>query len=206
MLVAALTGNIASGKSTVAAEFVSRGAILVDADQLAREAVAPGSPALAAIVSRWGREMLAPDGSLDRAALRRVIFASETEREALNAIVHPRVEALRLARVAAAREAGAAIVVCDIPLLFETGRDLAGAFDAIILVTAPPDVRLARLVDRRALARDEAERMMAAQWPEEAKRARADFVIDNGGSLDAMRTQVESCWRALLARAAAKPA
>lgn len=206
MLVAALTGNIASGKSTVAAELVAHGAWLVDADRLARDVVAPGTPGLAAIVARWGESILTPDGTLDRASLRRVVFASETERLALNAIVHPRVESLRRERVAEARAAGASIVVCDIPLLFETGRNLDGVFDAIILVTAPHDVRLARLMEHRGLSRDDAERMMAAQWPEEAKRARADCVIENGGSLEAMRTQVESCWQTLLARAAATPA
>ncbi|MCC6928815.1 MAG: dephospho-CoA kinase [Gemmatimonadaceae bacterium] len=206
MLVAALTGNIASGKSTVAAELVRLGAWLVDADRLARDVVAPGTPGLAAIVERWGDTTLTADGALDRASLRRIVFADEAERTALNAIVHPRVEALRRERVAEAQAAGADVVVCDIPLLFETGRYQDGTFDAIILVMAPHHVRLARLLDRRGLARDEAERIMAAQWPEEAKRAHADIVIDNGGSLDALRAQVETCWHALVARAAAKSA
>ncbi|HEX4934556.1 MAG TPA: dephospho-CoA kinase [Gemmatimonadaceae bacterium] len=203
--VAALTGNIASGKSTVAAELVERGAWLVDADLLARDAVAPGTPGLAAIVARWGTSVLQPDGALDRAALRRIVFASDEERAHLNAIVHPRVEALRRERVAAARDAGAPVVICDIPLLFESGRDRRGDFDAVILVTAPAAVRLARLVEYRGLAREEAERMMAAQLPEEAKRARADYVIENGGSREALRAQVDATWRSLLSRAATQP-
>lgn len=205
MLVVALTGNIASGKSTVAQRLAEHGAWLVDADVLAREVVAPGSPALREIVERWGSRLQLPDGSLDRAALRRLVFADARERLALNAIVHPRVEALRQQRVEDGRAAGAEIVVCDIPLLFESERDRTGSFDAIILVTAPEPVRLARLMEIRALPRDEAQRMIDAQMPEHEKRARADVVLDNSGSRDALLAQVDALWHALLARSRSHP-
>jgi dephospho-CoA kinase len=205
MLVVALTGNIASGKSTVAQRLAEHGAWLVDADVLAREVVAPGTPALQEIVERWGTALRRPDGSLDRGALRRIAFADESERLALNAIVHPRVEALRQQRVEQGRAAGAKIVVCDIPLLFESGRDRSDSFDAIILVTAPEPVRLARLTQTRALARDEAQRMIDAQMSEHEKRTRADIVIDNAGSRDALLAQVDALWDSLLARARSHP-
>ncbi|MGZ8413325.1 MAG: dephospho-CoA kinase, partial [Gemmatirosa sp.] len=144
MLLVGLTGNIASGKSTVARRLVTHGAALVDADLLAREAVRPGTPALARIVARWGDAVLAPDGVLDRGVLRARVFADPHELEALNAIVHPEVGRLRDAAVDAARARGEPIVVSDIPLLFE--RDLAGEFDVIVLVDAPRTVRLERLV------------------------------------------------------------
>lgn len=200
MLVVALTGNIASGKSTVAQRLAEHGAWLVDADVLAREVVAPGTPALQEIVERWGNALRLPDGSLDRSALRRIVFADEGARLALNAIVHPRVEALRQQRVEEGRSAGAEIVVCDIPLLFESGRDRLATFDAVILVSAPEAVRLARLMETRALTHDEAQRMIDAQMPEREKRARADVVIDNAGSRDELLEQVDALWDSLLAR------
>jgi len=199
MLLVGLTGNIASGKSTVARRLVARGATLVDADLLAREAVRPGTPGLARIVARWGEGVLAPDGVLDRGALRARVFADAAELEALNAIVHPEVGRLRDAAVAAARARGDAIVVCDIPLLFE--KDLAGGFDAIVLVDAPRSVRLERLVRDRGLREPEAMAMLAAQMPAELKRARADHVIDNDGSLSALEARVDAVWDALQARA-----
>ena len=199
MLLVGLTGNIASGKSTVARRLVAHGATLVDADLLAREAVRPGTPGLARIVARWGEGVLAPDGVLDRGALRARVFADAAELEALNAIVHPEVGRLRDAAVAAARARGDAIVVCDIPLLFE--KDLAGGFDAIVLVDAPRSVRLERLVRDRGLREPEAMAMLAAQMPAELKRARADHVIDNDGSLSALEARVDAVWDALQARA-----
>lgn len=199
MLTVALTGNIASGKSAVAARLVEHGAVLVDADVLARDAVAPGSPALAAIVERWGHGMRAADGTLDRAALRAIVFADERERLALNAIVHPQVEALRRTRLAEARAAGASIVVCDIPLLFEVGRP--DDFDCVILVDAPFETRLERLVTRRGLARDAALRMMHAQLPADTKRARADYVVENDGSLATLHARTDELWHALVRRA-----
>ena len=195
MRLIGLTGNIASGKSTVARLLAARGAVLVDADVLAREAVRPGSPALARIVERWGTGVLAPDGTLDRAELRGQVFADREQLEALNAIVHPEVERLRERRIAEARIDGAAVVVCDIPLLFE--KHLADRFDAIVLVDAPRPVRLERLVRDRGLHEAEAMDMIAAQMPAELKRARSDYVIDNTGTLADLARQVDEAWRAI---------
>lgn len=203
MLVVALTGNIASGKSTVAARLAEKGAVVIDADVLAREAVAPGSPALEEIVRRWGASVQLPDGSLDRAALRGIVFADAGERQALNAIVHPRVEALRRARVEAARAAGAEVVVCDIPLLFEAGLDRG--FECIIFVDAAEETRLQRIVAHRGLSPDDARGMIAAQLPAQAKRPRAHYVIDNDGSIADLTAHVDRLWNALLARARRHP-
>ncbi len=192
MLLVALTGNIASGKSEVARMLAGLGATVVDADELARKAVERGSPALAAIVGRWGRKILNPDGSLDRAALRGIVFADAAEREALNRIVHPEVRRLRDQAVAAARARGDAVLVADIPLLFEAG--LEGEFDLVVLVDAPEEVRLERLLTR-GLGESEARRMMAAQLPAAAKRGRAGMVIDNSGSLEELRAAVERAWK-----------
>ncbi len=200
-MLVVLTGNIASGKSTVAERLVARGAALVDADVLAREVVAPGTPGLAEIVAHWGTEVLSADGSLDRAAMRRIVFADADARHALNAIVHPRVEALRQHRAAAARAAGAEIVVCDIPLYFESARDRAGDFDAVILVAASEPIRRARLVERRSLSPEEAQRMIDAQLPDAEKRARADYVIENDGSRESLLEQVDALWERLVERA-----
>ena len=196
MRLIGLTGNIASGKSTVARLLAERGAVIVDADMLAREAVQPGTPALRAIQERWGAEVIAPDGTLDRDELRQVVFAERGQLEALNGIVHPEVERLRDERIAAARAEGAELVVCDIPLLFE--KHLADRFEAIVLVDAPRPVRLERLVRERGLNEAEAMNMIAAQMPAELKRARADFVIDNTGTLEVLAARVDEVWQALL--------
>jgi dephospho-CoA kinase len=200
MLTVGLTGNIAAGKSTVAAQLVARGATLIDADVLARDAVATGSPALATIIQRWGRGVLAPDGSLDRAALRQIVFADERERAALNAIVHPEVERRRVRATAAARAAGTRILVVDIPLLFEAKRE--GEVDTILLVDAPEAVRRERLIRHRGLSAAEADAMLAAQLPSGPKRARADYVIDNDGSPEELAARVDAVWAALLAASA----
>lgn len=202
MLVVGLTGNIASGKSTVAQLLVERGARLIDSDVLARRAVEPGSPALRAIVARWGDHLRTPDGALDRAALRRIVFRDRSELEALNAIVHPEVERLRLELIEDARAAGAEVVVCDIPLLFE--RQLEREVDCVVLVDAPDDVRHDRLVSIRRIAPDEADAMMAAQQPASQKRPHADFVIDNVGTLEDLRRRVADVWEALRHRAHAR--
>lgn len=195
MRIIGLTGNIASGKSSVARLLAERGIPVIDADVLAREAVAPGSPALARIVERFGLEALAPDGTLDRTALRRRVFGAPLELDALNAIVHPAVGRLRDVALDRQRAAGAPVVVCDIPLLFEAG--LTGSVDTILLVDAPRDVRLDRLVRDRGLAPAEAMQMIAAQMPAELKRARADVVIDNDGSREDLAARVDAAWRAL---------
>lgn len=199
MLVVGLTGNIASGKSSVARAFASRGVPVIDADALAREAVAPGSPALSRIVTRWGAGVLDAAGALDRTALRHRVFGHPAELAALNAIVHPEVARRRDALLEEARSGGARIVVCDIPLLFEA--DLTEDVDVVVLVDAPAAVRLERLLRDRALGEPEARAMMAAQLPAEAKRAKADYVIDNGGSREALEGRVADVLRALEARA-----
>lgn len=196
MLLVGLTGNIASGKSTVAQLFSERGATIIDADVLARRAVERGSAAFDAIVRRWGTSILAPDGHLDRAALRRQVFGNPKELEALNDIVHPEVERLREARIDEARNRGDRIVVCDIPLLFE--KKMVDRFERIVLVDAPRPLRLERLVSDRGLRETEAMDMIASQMPAELKRARADFVIDNSSTLTELERRVNEVWASLV--------
>jgi dephospho-CoA kinase len=196
MLLVGLTGNIASGKSTVSQMLSERGATIIDADVLARRAVELGTPAYRRIVERWGDSVLAPDGRLDRAALRGLVFSNPEELEHLNAIVHPEVERMRDRLVREALERGDRIVVCDIPLLFE--RHLGENFDRIILVDALRPLRLERLVKDRGLREPEAIDMITAQMPAELKRARADIVIDNDGTLAQLEQQVAAAWATLL--------
>ena len=195
MLLIGLTGNIASGKSTVARLLSERGATIIDADVLARRVVEPGMPAFDEIVRRWGRQVIAPDGSLDRDALRRLVFSQHEQLEELNEIVHPEVAAYRDRLVEEARQRGDRLVVQDIPLLFERG--IVDQFDRIVLVDAPRPVRLERLVRDRGLHEAEAMDMIAAQMPAELKRARSDFVIDNDGSLADLEARVDDVWREL---------
>jgi len=197
MLSVALTGNIAAGKSTVSALFRGWGATVIDADALAREAQAPGTPVLAAIIARFGTAVLHPDGTLDRAALRRRVMGDQAALAALNAIVHPEVRRrrLELARAAAAR--GDSIVVSEIPLLFEAADPTA--FDIVVLVDAPVELRRQRLLQSRNLSQDEADRMLASQQPTDGKRCRSDYVIDNIGDLAALESAARAVWRALLA-------
>jgi len=196
MLLVGLTGNIASGKSTVAQLLSERGATIIDADVLARRAVERGTKAFDAIARRWGTSVLTPDGHLDRSALRRVVFGNAKELEALNDIVHPEVERLREVRIDEARGRGDRIVVCDIPLLFE--KKMVDQFERILLVDAPRPLRLERLVSDRGLRETEAMDMIAAQMPAELKRARADFVIDNAGTLTELERRVSDVWTSLV--------
>ncbi len=202
MHLVGLTGNIASGKSTVAALLAAQGVPIIDADLLAREAVALGSPALRAIVQRWGPSVCAPDGSLDRAALRQRVFSDPPELEALNAIVHPEVGRLRDLRLAELRAQGVPLAVCDVPLLFEAG--LTDTVDTILLVDAPRDLRLDRLVRDRGLDPADAMAMIAAQMPAELKRSRADLVIENDGTPEQLAERVATVWK-ILARASQSP-
>ena len=195
MILIGLTGNIASGKSEVARMLADRGATIIDADVLAREAVRPESQALRDIVKRWGKDVLQQDGSLDREALRQIVFADQTELDALNRIVHPGVIRMQDREVALAKERGDPIVVCVIPLLFE--KNLVDEFDAIVLVDAARPLRLERLVTTRGLEETEAMNMIAAQMPAELKRARADHCIDNTGSLDDLERDVDALWSSL---------
>ncbi len=195
MLLVGLTGNIGSGKSTVAQLLSERGATIIDADVLARRAMECGTAGYDKIVARWGEAVLAPDGHIDRPALRRIVFADQEQLEELNQIVHPEVERLRARLVEQARKRGDRIVICDIPLLFE--RHITDRFDRIILVDAHRAVRLERLVKHRGLRETEAMDMIAAQMPAELKRARADFVIENGGTLTQLQRRVQDVWAAL---------
>ena len=195
MLLVGLTGNIAAGKSTVARRFAEHGATIIDSDVLARRVVEPGMPAYTQIVRRWGRDVLAPDGMLDRAVLRHHVFADQLQLEELNRIIHPEVLRLRDRQVAEARERGDRIVVCDVPLLFE--RRLTEDFDRIVLVDAPRALRLERLVRDRGLRETEGMEMIAAQMPAELKRARADYVIDNTGSRADVERLADDVWAAL---------
>jgi dephospho-CoA kinase len=195
MIRIGLTGNIASGKSEIARMLADRGATVIDADLLAREAVQPDTQALKDIIKRWGKDVLKKDGSLDRAALRQIVFADQSELDALNRIVHPGVTRLRDREIAQARERGDPIVVCVIPLLFE--RNIVDEFDAIILVDAPRPVRLERLVATRGMEATDAMNMIASQMPAELKRARADYVIENSGSLQELERDVDALWSSL---------
>lgn len=195
MLRVGLTGNIASGKSTVARLWAGKGAWLIDADELARRAVAPGSQALARIVHEFGPQLLDAAGELDRAAMRRIAFGDAEARRRLEAIVHPEVGRLRAEEERRARAAGARVVVHDIPLLFEVG--LERDFDVLVLVDAPAELRLRRLMRARNLSEPEARAMLQAQMPAAEKRARADYVIQNDGTLEQLAARAEEVWQAI---------
>jgi dephospho-CoA kinase len=199
MLSVALTGNIGSGKTTVAQLFEQWGATIIDADQLVREIQAPGEPALERIAQRFGAGVIRTDGTLDRAALRAKVLTDPTALADLNRIVHPEVHRRRLTLLEEARAHGESIVVSDIPLLFEA--DDPGSFDAVVLVDAPEAVRRDRLVNLRGLSTVEAERMMQAQQPAATKRARSDYVIQNDGDVPALERAAALVWQSLLDRA-----
>lgn len=187
-----MTGSIGSGKSTVAERFAARGAAIIDADQLAREATRDPE-VLARIAQELGADLVT-DGELDRAKTAQRVFGDEAARETLNAIIHPEVRALSERRVAELR--GRAdpppLVVHDIPLLFESG--LAGRFDAVAVVVAPLELRLQRVLERSGWSRDDVLARDAAQMPQEEKARRATYVIDNGGPLQALEEQIERVW------------
>jgi dephospho-CoA kinase len=187
-----LTGGIGSGKSTVAARFASLGAVVIDADALAREVVAVGTPGLAAVIERFGAQMLGPGGELDRPKLGKLVFADPQALADLNAIVHPLVAA-RTAELMAAADPDATLVY-DVPLLVENG--LQGAYDAVVVVQAPLPVRLARLA-ARGLAEDEARSRIAHQASDADRQAVATVLIDNAGSLADLHAEVDSAWRRL---------
>jgi len=189
MLRIGLTGGIGSGKSTVAALLAARGAVVVDADRIAREVVEPGTPGLAAVVGAFGPGVLTPDGALDRAALASVVFADPEARARLDGIVHPLVRAR--AQEVVARADPDAVVVQDVPLLVETGQ--AGQYDLVLVVEADLETRVARLA-QRGLGEDDARARIAAQATDEQRRAVADVVLDNSGDPDALAGQVARFW------------
>lgn len=188
-----LTGGIGAGKSSVSKLLVSRGAVLVDSDLIAREVVAPGTPGLAAVVAEFGSAVLGADGALDRPALGAVVFADPERLKALNAIVHPLVRARSAELEAAAGPDD--VVVHDVPLLAENG--LAPLFDQVLVVDAADEVRVDRLVRLRGMAEAEARSRMAAQATREQRLAVADLVIDNNGTPAELVAQVERVWARL---------
>lgn len=187
-----LTGGIASGKSVVARRLTELGAGVVDHDVLARDVVAPGTAGLDAVVAEFGDEVLAPDGTLDRAALARVVFADPTARARLNGVVHPLVRAAAADAERSRREAGADVVVHDVPLLVETGQ--AGHVDVVVVVDAPPEQRVRRLVETRGMTEEEAWARLAAQADDEQRIEAADVVLDGSGSVEGLREQVDALW------------
>lgn len=199
MLSVALTGNIGAGKSTVAEFFRRWGAMIIDADELVRQAQAPGQPVLSRLTERFGTDLLRPDGTLDRAALRSKVLADRDALADLNAIVHPEVHRRRKELLAEARRRGEKIVVSVIPLLFETNA--TAEFDAVVLVDAPEALRRSRVSASRALPGEDIDRLIAAQLPSDLKRLRSDYVIDNDADLKALERGALRVWEALMARA-----
>jgi dephospho-CoA kinase len=203
LLNVGLTGNIASGKSTVSQLFDGWGAEIIDADEVAREVQSPGSPVLAAIAARFGPEVIRPDGSLDRDKLRPIVFENETELASLNAIVHPAIARRRSELQNEARSRGCQILVNAIPLLFEVLDP--GDFDLIVLVDAPSDVRAERLTSTRGLSRKAAEDMIAAQLPASGKAKLSDYVIDNSGDQSDLEAAAREVWGELTRRIGSHP-
>ncbi|MGV9549764.1 dephospho-CoA kinase [Streptomyces ardesiacus] len=197
MLKVGLTGGIGAGKSEVSRLLVEHGAVLVDADRIAREVVAPGTPGLAAVVEAFGEEVLAADGTLDRPKLGSIVFSDPDRLAVLNGIVHPLVgERSRALEEAAAEDA---VVVHDVPLLTENG--LAPLYDVVVVVDADPATQLDRLVRLRGMSEQDARARMAAQATREQRREIADVVVDNDVPLEELRRRVEELWDGLVRRA-----
>jgi dephospho-CoA kinase len=200
MLTVGLTGGIGSGKSAVADLLVARGALLIDADQVARDVVVPGGPAYQPLIDRFGPQIVASDGTIDRPALAALAFASDEARADLNAITHP---AIGVA-MAAAREAVAGpnrIVVLAIPLLTSRHRDTSN-LDKVVVVDCPTDVALKRLLSQRGMDRSDAEARIRAQISREERLKEADFVVDNSGDRAALDSEVQRLWEWLTAQPA----
>ncbi|MFF4354161.1 dephospho-CoA kinase [Streptomyces sp. NPDC001530] len=197
MLKVGLTGGIGAGKSEVSRLFVEQGAVLIDADRIAREVVAPGTPGLAAVVDAFGEDVLAPDGSLDRPKLGSIVFADPQKLAVLNSIVHPLVGARSRELENAASEE--AVVVHDVPLLAENG--LAPLYDLVVVVDASPETQLDRLVRLRGMTEQDARARMAAQAPREKRLEIADVVIDNDVPLEELERRVRDVWADLVRRA-----
>lgn len=198
MPLIALTGGIASGKSTIAARLAEHGATVIDADAIVREVQQPGGAVLEAIADAFGAEMIAADGSLDRAALGARVFGDEAALQRLNAIVHPAVRAESQRRFDAAFAVDpAAVVVYDVPLLVEARVD--DPWDLIVVADAPAEVRVQRMTRLRGMSEDDARRRIGAQVSDEERRAIADVVIDTSGSVEHTLEQVDVLWRSLTA-------
>ncbi|GGL68995.1 dephospho-CoA kinase [Curtobacterium citreum] len=198
MRIIGLTGGIAAGKSTVSRRWAEHGAVVVDADRLARDAVAPESPGLAQVAERFGPGVIAADGSLDRPALGAVVFADPVARRDLEAITHPEVWRLAQQAFDAAEAADPdAVVVYDVPLLAEARGSRPLRFDAVVVVDAPAAQRIERLVAHRGMARDEAERRVASQASDAERLALADHVVDATGTLEATIRSADAVWEQL---------
>jgi len=197
MKVIGLTGGVGSGKSTVAEMFRELGATVIDADEAAHAVYAPGTPGFDAVVREFGGEYVR-DGAIDRRRLGTLVFNDAEALRRLNAIVHPLVREWMAARTMEAFDAGAEIVIQDVPLLYE--NDLEGLFSSVVLVYTPADVQVERLVEGRGLPRERAESMIAAQMPIDEKRRRAHHVIDNSGTVEETRGQVEEVWAQMSGR------
>ncbi|MGA9756282.1 MAG: dephospho-CoA kinase [Desulfobaccales bacterium] len=192
MLKIAITGGAGTGKSTVARMFAALGAEVLDADQMARDAVAVGAPAWQELRRLYGEEYFHENGGLNRSKLAQLVFADPEARRRLDGLIHPRVEAELRARVAELEGRGARLVLVEVPLLFETGRE--AAFDRVIVVAAPEADQIRRLRGRDGRGEAEIRGILAAQWPLADKLARADYVVDNGGSRRRTEQQVKNIW------------
>ncbi|MCW2496534.1 dephospho-CoA kinase [Jatrophihabitans sp.] len=195
-----LTGGVGSGKSTVSARLAELGAVVIDADAIAREVVEPGTPGLAAVVERFGSAVLGADGRLDRPAVAAIVFSDEAARADLNAIVHPLVGQRTGELMAAA--ADDAIVVYDVPLLVES--NMAGGFEVVVVVEADPELRIQRLAGR-GMAEADARARMAIQATDEQRRAVATELLENNGTRDELITAVDALWQRLVARSQSTP-
>ena len=201
MLNVAVTGNAASGKSTVVKWFREWGGTVIDADQIVREVQSPGSPILSAIARRFGAHLIQPDGSLDRGALRGMVMGNDDALASLNAIVHPAVKRRRAELAAAAEARGDRVLINEIPLLFEVLNP--ADFDLVVLVDAPVATRRARLMQTRGLSAEETDRLIASQLPTPPKRERSHLVIDNEGTVDELRARARAVWDEIQRRASA---
>lgn len=197
MLLVGLTGGIGAGKSTVATLLAEHGAVVIDADSIVRELQRPGTDVFRAIVDRFGSHVVAADGSLDRERLADIVFRNDDARSALNAIVHPAVYAVMSERIASVKDDDK-IVVLDIPLLAEVGG--GGGMDAVVVVEADGEMRVARVVAERGLDAEDVRARMAAQASSEQREALADVVIRNNGSPEDLRAQVDDLWEQLRTR------
>lgn len=198
-MILGVTGNIASGKSTVVKEFKRRGAVVVDADQLARQAVAPGCSTLAALVATFGAEILRKDGSLDRDRLGEIVFADGEALKQLNAIVHPAIAELAKERlVELSQRTDIPLIVYEAPLLFEAKAE--GRVDKILVIKISAAEQLKRLIKRNRFTELGARKRMEAQMPQQEKMERADFVIDNSGSIEETQAQVDALWQQLVGK------
>lgn len=196
-MILGVTGGIASGKSTVTRALADLGAVVVSADELAREVVRPGSPILARLAQRFGREILLPDGNLNRKALAALVFTDARARSDLNGIIHPAIAELSRQRLRGLQAERHSLIVYEAPLLFEAGAE--DRVDAVLAVTVREELQLQRLIDRDGLSPEEARARIAAQMPQQEKAARADYVIDNSGPPEETRLRIRTLFAHLTA-------